>query len=101
MHKVYLAVNRPARPGWLQVGRVKAHCMFTGSTDSPMYRWLAGKGITLILVRSHRTGQRYARGVGSGCFVACFLGASPHAHPTSPACRSTPLSGRTHWSVRA
>lgn len=45
-----------ALPGWLQVGRVKAHCMFTGSTDSPMYRWLAGKGITLILVRFHRKG---------------------------------------------
>lgn len=35
----------------LQVGRVKPHCMFTGSTESAMYRWLAGKGITLILVR--------------------------------------------------
>lgn len=45
------AIDRPALPNWPQVGRVKPHCMFTGSTESPMYRWLASKGITLILVR--------------------------------------------------
>ncbi|KAI7845916.1 hypothetical protein COHA_000462 [Chlorella ohadii] len=33
----------------IEVGRVKPHCMFTGSTESPMYRWLASKDITLIL----------------------------------------------------
>lgn len=42
--------------GWLQVGRVKPFCMFTGSKDSLIYRWLASKGITMIQVstKAHR-----------------------------------------------
>jgi hypothetical protein len=50
----------------IQVGRVKPFCMFTGSKDSPVYQWLASKGITMIqhtpkwkdaLIRESRTGN--------------------------------------------
>jgi len=44
------APSLPILPGWLQVGRVKPFCMFTGSEASPIYRWLAEKGVTMIQV---------------------------------------------------
>lgn len=47
----YDEMVRAAVSSAIKAGRLKPYCMFGGSAESPMYRWLQSHNVTLIQVR--------------------------------------------------
>lgn len=109
----------------IKVARLKPYCMFGGSDQSPMYRWLQSRNVTLIQVGrarlaslqvgGHAAGSRaaaswlYERVLMGGCAVwgavsgacACVLLAQPGSPAARVACPSpTPLSSTSRRGRR-
>ena len=55
----YDEMVRAAVSSAIKAGRLKPYCMFGGSAESPMYRWLQSHNVTLIQARL-ATGTGYS-----------------------------------------
>lgn len=78
----------------IDVARMRAFCMYSGGTESPMYQWFVSKGVAIIQVgcgwvasgrppRSLRMkGQRYIANLGAAyaCVEGCL---GPRGSPQS------------------